>query len=196
MNTWVDWEEWQAGLRGWGIRGALVAFPSWLWALADDYRHPLEILAMISGVVCYVLLFATGCSLKVAMATEQRRRALDALRWTAWLKLSWILFGILVTWVASGLRVQQGWILVPLLGGVYADLGTGLAITQGMEQFGRWSGLATTASANSFIWTFVTTLLQGAAVTLGLFILALGVLAWSWLKRRFLIFRHLRWVSE
>ncbi len=192
----IDGKEWRAGLVDWGWRGGLLALPSAAWAYMGGYSHPAHGAAMLSGVLVYVLLFATGGAIQTPWAAGLRDRLSAAFRQAVWLKLAWVLIGLLAGLVMTKVNVKPVWLFVPLAGGMWADLLTGIGVVQGMEQFGRWAGFATTAPADSFLWTLVTTLLQGAAVVLGLLVLTLVVLGWTWLKSQGGFLRRMMWVLE
>jgi hypothetical protein len=179
LKTLLESDEFRAELPGWLLRGVLCAANSAVWAVLSGFQAPEEIAGMLAGVVFWVAVFAAVCAWMPQAARLNQLRIVAALKWAAWIKIGLTAFGWLVF---AGAKVSgiDGLAGVVLLGTVDLLLGIG-ALTL-VAFAGRLSGPEQVAFADSFGWTALTTVTEGALMSLVIAALALGVWTawWIW----------------
>jgi len=185
MKTLLSQENFGQELRGWAWRVILCALPSAVWAWKLEFNHPLEVAAILSVVGAFIMAFAMGSTWMTNRASLGWSRFQRALKMAAGIKIG-TLVGVAVFWT-----IGVGWV-PKLLGSlvllIWPDLLMGLC---SVELVGFLRGMREStdlARLDSFAFTGLITLLQGAfiGVLLGLFaLLVLGVQGvWRWTKRR------------
>lgn len=166
-----------AGLAGWTWRAIVVALPSAGWAAAAGFTRPLEVLAMVLGVMAYAAIFAHASSSDLMSATPARRRFLGAIKTAVLVKA--VLMGLAVgCWsLVAVFRVSgaYGWLGM----GVAPDLFAGMASLSLVTKLSGGHAPDTMAQLDSFGWTGLVTLVQGALMALELGLLTLVVLVWQ-----------------
>ena len=150
-------------LIAWSIRGVCCALPSFYWAIAVEFRHAREISGMIAGVATYIAAYSWLTALPAWREGCGRGEFGWALR------------------VAANTRAA----LAPLMFfGPDMMLGAiSLSVVQGGA---RVFGVVDVSGADLFWWTYVTTLVQGAlvSVTMAVVALVLWPIRSSWTRRR------------
>ena len=165
----------------WAVRGVLCAAPSAFWAVIAEFKHPAEIAAMILGTGLCIAGFAWFSARETMAATPGRRQFVRALKMSAWLKAVSLL-GVGLGWIAVVLKAPAGaWFTLGMFPDMWAGLGS-VSLVGWLAGVGEL-GLG---QLNSFGWTLLTTLVQGALIAAELALLTLGVLGWwrvwAWLK--------------
>lgn len=181
MNAAVDQAPWTSELTGWVLRGLLCAAPSAFCAVLFGFQHPTEISAMVLVTVLYIAGFAWFSAWDVMAATPGRRRFLRALKMSAWIKPASVVGLGAVAALLSGFGLNAE----PWFAGIGPDAALGAVA---LSAVGWLSGVRDlgVGSLDSFAWTALTTLLQGALLTGLLLLMAAAVLAWwrlwDWLR--------------
>ncbi len=163
-------------LGGWALRGGLCAATSVFWACVAGFTDPQEIAGMAAGVAVWVTLFAGYCVWHAQAPRPGMERFGPALKAAAWIKCALAAAG----WVTFA--------LCSLLQGIEGIIGAGFLFLlpdcllgmAALHLVGAISGLGDDRlpRADSFGWTALTTMVDGAMFTLVIVTLAMGVLAW------------------
>lgn len=163
-------------LAGWGLRGALCAASSFWWAWIAGFDSPAEIAGMAAGVIVWVGLFAGFCVWHRTAGARGPAQLVPALKIAATLKFSlsaagWVWFAVCSLFKSENTILDAGFLLVMpdcLLG--MASLALVGAIGGGkVDQLPR---------LDSFGWTALTTLVDGALFLVVIAALAVAVLLW------------------
>jgi len=168
----------------WGLRAALCAAPSFFWAYLRGYRQGVEIGGMVAAIATAAMAFGwatarpffinrvkpTGLGRALAFAVNLRTAvaAIGALHACCFL-LFWA--ERMPKWV----QVVPSWVAI-------VDAACGDRVMRLVAAFGRAMHCSTGPEADSFFWTYVTTLLQGGVISLTMLVLAL--LAWPFFAVR------------
>jgi len=177
MRQHMDQSRFMSEWPGWLLRGCCCAAPSAFWALAMDFRQPTEIVAMLVGVGCYVSAFAGFYAWKPMSTTAGRIRFLRALKTAVWTKTAMVVLGIGAwEWARVAKAHANGWPMV----GIVLDFGLGMLAMIFVGRVGGFHDPAQIGRLNSFAWTWLTTVVQGALITALLLLLALAVTGWCW----------------
>jgi hypothetical protein len=183
MNGFMDADRFQGELAGWAGRGFLCAVPSLVFAVVGGFQQPAELVAMAVGFAAYVVLFAGFCSAHAMQRTDTRQRFVRTLKMSAWLKAS-LLVGVIVAWLLALIpRFPTGGLFLGV--GVTPDLWLGMAATSVVGWLAGVHDVLLIGDLNSFPWTLLTTVLQGALVSGLLFALAGGIFGCGRLWTRF-----------
>jgi hypothetical protein len=166
--------EFHAELPGWLVRGALCAINSIFWALLLDFRHPWEMAGMVAGVGCWVAIFAGICA-RVMRSGGWSLRVGAALKAAAWIKIGLTVAGWLLLATVSGLGLGGGAEQIAFLGMV--DLMLGMAALWLVALVAGLGDPAKVAGLDSFGWTTLTTVTEGALMALVIGALAAMVMA-------------------
>lgn len=187
MNLKFDDARFGRELPLWALRGVLCAVPSAFWAVLADFKHPAEIAAMIAGTGLCIAGFAWFSAGEVMTTTPGREQFVRALKMSAWLKAASLL-GVGLTWIAVAVWHAPAGAGLAL--GVVPDMWAGLGSLSlvgwlaGVKELGL-------SQLDSFGWTLLATLVQGALISAELALLALGVIGWwrvwAWLKPQLMI---------
>ena len=176
MITIASFRRWRTELIGWGWRGGLCAAPSAGWAVVAGYGSGREILAMLIGVVIFIVGFAV-----LSTEVTARRPA-----WTGWLRAMnlavWIKAVAPVALASIGVLLSAGDFgkMFPFAAGV-PDLVLGIGAVS-LTEWASGVRMETLATMDSFQWTLLTTLLQGALISGLLCALACGVKFVLWVR--------------
>jgi hypothetical protein len=185
MKTILESDEFRAELPGWVLRGVLCAASSAAWAALLGFQAPAEIAGMVAGVAFWVAVFAALCAWRPGPARWNQPQAVAALKWAAWIKVGFTAFGWLV-FAAGGMLNLEGLSQMGMLGMV--DLLLGLAALAVVSFAAGLKGAEMVATADSFGWTALTTVIEGALVALMIASIALCVWAawriWPLLKAK------------
>lgn len=183
MKTLIERKEFVIELRGWAWRGIFCALPSAGWAWMLEFRHPLEIVAILLVMTGFIVVFALGSTWMAMQATPGWLRFQRALKVSAHIKIG-TLVGAAAYWT-----MWVGWL--PKLTGslvllIWPDLLMGLCSVE-LGGFLRGMHESTDiARLDSFVFTGLITLLQGSFLTVLLVLLALVVMSarslWFWTK--------------
>ncbi len=137
-------------LASWGIRGVFCAAPSFVWAVFAAVRTPLEILAMVAGILTYVLAFAWATSIPVYV---ERMESHD--------------LGVMLRWAANARAA-----LAPLM--VFGpDAWMGFASLTVVQMGATFAGFSPQSRPEGALFVYVTTLVQGALVSATIVLLTL-----------------------
>jgi hypothetical protein len=163
--------EFRGELADWTLRGVLCAATSAFWAALLGFTSVAEVAGMLLGVGCWIVAFAlVGASARrtANAAASDRRRLKDgrgraglaeALGWAAWIKLgltgvAWLLYGF------AGFFGLQNLLQVALLG--MTDTLLGIAALWAVSWVAGVVSPDRVAGLDSFGWTLLTTLTEGA----------------------------------
>ncbi len=163
-------------LAGWTLRGVLCAATSCFWACVAGFTDAREIAGMAAGVAGWVVIFAGYCRWRGQAARPGAGRMVAALKTAAWIKIAltlagWVTYALCVMLKSASVIIGPGFLfLLP-------DCLLGMA---SVHVVGAISGLGDDRlpRANSFGWTVLTTVVDGALFALVIGALALAVLAW------------------
>lgn len=142
----------QAGLKAWAWRGGLCAAPSLVWAVMSNFQRPMQIAEMVMGVSTYVVGFAWVTALPVYRVRVEPGGFGWALR------------------VAANLRAA----LAPVMF-FGPDMFLGALAMAGVAWMGRTLGVVRDLPLAGAGWTYFTTLVQGALVSVSMVLLALVI---------------------
>jgi len=175
VNTVIDPDQFTHELGGWVLRGMLCAVVSFAWALVADFSSPAEIAGMVAGITAWAALFAGLCAWHGQQPGRGPVRVVSAFKIAAWIKFATSAAGgLMFAFLSLGPKdtmVDLGVVAVLpdcMLGMLSVCLVAGLSGTN-MEALVR---------LDSFGWTALTTLVDGALFFLVITALAGGVLAW------------------
>lgn len=149
-----------------------------------DYRHPLEVAAMLFVLGGFVVIFAVGSTWMTMKGTSGLLRFVWALKIAVGLKIA-TLVGAAAHWVMwmGWLPKIMGWLVLL----VWPDLLMGLCSVELVGLLGEMCESTDIALLNSFLFTGLTTLFQGMFLNVWLMLIALVVLgikgACRWTKR-------------
>ncbi len=161
MNSWFDANTFMDRLQFWAICGIICAAPSFIIAHDNDFDRR----AMAVGTLSYILLFAFVTSAPWYRARLGGSRLGRRLRLATLIRTGIAGVGLLGMGMAAiGMKFPLPIVVVTL------DVATG-AVAANVTEFVSEAAFGRGAS-RSFGWTLFTTLLQGAFVSIQLFILA------------------------
>jgi hypothetical protein len=159
----------------WGLRGALCATSSFWWALMAGFNAPAEIAGMVAGVVGWVAIFAGLCAWRGEKWPGRADRLVRALKVATWIRFSISALGGLGFALSSlgpkGSMTDAGII------GMMPDGWCGIVAVHLVAQVGGMNP-ERLAKLDSFGWTALTTLVDGALFALVIGVLATAVLLW------------------
>jgi hypothetical protein len=176
MIAVIESERFPRELAGWGLRGVLCAASSFWWALVSGFNSPAEIAGMAAGVIVWVALFAGFCVWQLTTGARGPAQLVPALKMAALIKFllsaaGWAWFAICALFQSGTSVLDAGlFLMMPdcLLG--MASLALVGALGGGkMDQLPR---------LDSFGWTALTTLVDGALFLVVIAALAGAVLLW------------------
>jgi len=165
-------------LPGWVLRGTLCSLSSFFWAVLTGFGQPAEILGMMAGVALWVLIFA-GFSFWSGPGWSAGRCVVPALKRAAWIKFGvtvggWLLFaGINMSKLHGARKLETIAMLDVWLGLVALGLANAVGGFHGQEHI---------STLNSFGWTTLVTLIDGALFAVVIGLITLLVLGWWRLK--------------
>lgn len=178
--------EFRAELADWTLRGLLCAATSAFWAALTGFTSPAEIGGMFCGVAGWIVAFAlVGASARRTpnaaprdshLLNDYRARAglADALGRAAWMKFgltgaAWLLYGF------AGFFGLQNLLQIALLG--MTDTLLGLAALWAVSWVAGVVSPDRVAGLDSFGWTLLATLTEGALMAFVIAGLALLLVA-------------------
>lgn len=185
MNALIDSSAFHREIGGWAVRGVCCALLSAFWAVMAGFQHPAEIAGMVFGVAVWVTLFATGCVWLPLPAAFSQPQAVRALKRAAWIKFLLTAVGGLCTFVASS--YSDAFRALTLFWMV--DMFLGMAALWTVNQLGGFQEIDCVARLDSFGWTALTTVIEGALMAVLIGGIALAVLGW-WKLRSFRVLRR------
>lgn len=176
MIAVIESERFPRELAGWGLRGMLCAASSFWWALVSGFDSPAEIAGMTAGVIVWVALFAGFCVWHRTAGARGPAQLVPALKIAAMIKFllsaaGWVWFAICSLFQGGTSILDAGMILVMpdcLLGLVSLAL-VGAVSGGKSDQLPR---------LDSFGWTALTTIVDGALFVVVTATLAVAVLLW------------------
>jgi hypothetical protein len=172
-------EAFRSELPGWTLRGGLCAASSAGWAWLMGFQTLAELAGMLAGVAFWVVVFAAACARMSPSFARPPTEACTALKWAAWIKIAFTAAGWLVYAAASSARLQD-LSQIAMLGTV--DLLLGLVALWTVSVVSGMSDPGQVASADSFGWTMLTTVMEGALIAT----LIIGIALVVWILRRML----------
>ena len=170
-------QRFQNELPGWLLRGALCAANSAVWAVLAGFQTASEAAGMLAGVLGWVTLFAGAVAI-VPADRPWAAEAMSALKWAAWLKVGLLAGAWLV--YAAAMAVRWDSLAVLAMFGTL-DLWLGLLSLGLVAKVAGFAGPEAVATADSFGWTALATVVEGTLMAMILVGLAAGV----WTARRF-----------
>lgn len=175
MKTLLASEEFQAELPGWALRGVLCAANSAFWAVMMGFQQPAEIAGMAAGVAFWVVVFAGLCACTPLAERLRQPRIGAALKRAAWIKIGLTAAGWLSLAGASLMRASGAEVLA-MLG--MADVLMGMASLWLVSRAAGVPDIDQLGRLDSFGWTALTTVVEGALMAVVIGALALVVLGW------------------
>ena len=175
MTALLESEAFRNELPGWVLRGVLCALGSAFWAVMMGFETPAEIAGMVAGVVFWSTGFAGLCCSTRLLAGLKQPRLGSALKRAAWIKLGLTTFGWALMFGAGSLRFH-GVEVLGIFGMIDAVLG--LASLWLVGEVGSFPDFGQICRANSFGWTALTTLVDGALTAIVIGLIAAAVLGW------------------
>jgi len=175
MKTLLASEEFHAELPGWALRGVLCAANSAFWAVMMGFQQPTEIAGMVAGVASWVAVFAGLCA-RTRLADRLRQPRIGAaLKRAAWIKIGLTAAGWLSVAGTSLIRASGAEALA-VFG--MADVFLGMASLWLVSQAAGVSDIDQVGRLDSFGWTALTTIIEGALMAAVIGLIALAVLGW------------------
>lgn len=175
MKTLLESAEFQGELSGWAVRGVLCALNSAFWAFMLGFQQPAEFAGMAVGVAFWVAVFAVLCAWTPRAGWWRQPRFGAALKRAALIKIGLTAAGWLCFAAASQVRTSGAEALT-MLGMV--DMLLGLAALWVVGLACGLSDPSQVAALDSFGWTALTTVVEGALMAALIGGIALGVLVW------------------
>lgn len=174
MSAHFDSARFGPELGGWGIRGVFCAALSFWWALVAGFNSPQEIAGVIAGVAVWVVLFAAYSAWWSGGLHPRGSRLVQALKVAAWLRcgisaLGWLFY-------ALGTLGSRPDVIIDI--GTLGILPDGLPGYAAIAFVSALSGEANPGKLDSFGWTALVTVVDGALFAIVLGALAVGVLLW------------------
>ncbi len=174
MNAVLESDRGVEELAGWGLRGVLCAASSFWWALVAGFNAPVELAGMAVGVGVWVALFAGFCVWHGLAERCGPSRLVPALKIAAWIKFSlsaggWAVFALYSLLHNATTILDAGFLFVMpdcVLGMAAVGIVSTISGTNRFEQ------------QDSFGWTALTTVVDGALFVIVIGALAAAVLAW------------------
>ena len=182
MRTLLESEAFRAELPGWALRGCLCAASSAFWAVLIGFQAPAEIAGMVTGVAVWVCVFAALCSWTPSLAWLKQPQMAAALKHAAWIKLGLSALG----WLCFAGRFAPYFAFLQWLGlcGI-VDMALGIgALSLVALLAGTFRSPEQISRLDSFGWTALTTVVEGALMAVLIGVIALAVLGWWRLKAR------------
>jgi hypothetical protein len=172
----LDSERFPRELAGWGLRGVLCAASSFWWAWIAGFDSPAEIAGMAAGVIVWVALFAGFCVWHPSAGGRGPAQLVPALKGAATIKFllsaaGWAWFAVCSLFQNDHTILDAGFVFVMpdcMLG--IASLGLVGAVSGG--------NVDSLPRLDSFGWTALTTLVDGALFLGVIAALAGAVLLW------------------
>jgi hypothetical protein len=152
----------------------LCAASSFWWAAAAGFNAPVEIAGMLAGILVWIVFFAGFSVWHRESGMRGPERLVPALKLAAWIKFLFTAGGWGV-FAACSLFKNEATILDAGLVFMMPDCLLGLAATGIVSLI---SGAPHLEKLDSFGWTALTTVVDGALFALVIGVIALAVLAW------------------
>ncbi len=185
MNAAIDTDLFCRELGGWALRGIGCAALSVFWAVMTGFQHPAEIAGMVFGLAFWVTAFAALCAWRPGPATLGESRWVRALKLAVVIKIGFILLGAL------------GWLTARSIGGEFLMLAAMLDPALGAAALwltgliGGFDGIDHLCRLDSFGWTALVTIIDGALMALVIGAIAAAILGWRKLRASGLLQRLL-----
>jgi hypothetical protein len=175
MKALLESEKFQTELPGWALRGVLCAANSAFWAWMMGFQQPEEIAGMAAGVAFWVMVFAGLCAGAPLLERLKQPQFGAALKRAAWIKIGLMAVGWLA-FVGASLVRTPGVEALAAFG--MADMFLGMASLWLVSRAAGVSDLDQIGRLDSFGWTTVTTIVEGALMAVVIGAIALVVLGW------------------
>jgi hypothetical protein len=162
-------------MPGWVIRGVICALNSVYFAVIASFQSVPEFAGMVTGVLIWAALFAAACAWFPSSRRFHGHRIDEALRWAVWLKVGMTVAGWSLVGISEFLGLQ-GWGDLGMVGTLDTIIGL-----VSLWLVGLIAGLkdpALIASLDSWGWTTVVTVVDGALMAVVISSLAVVVLGW------------------
>ncbi|MCX6954657.1 MAG: hypothetical protein NTV51_21085 [Verrucomicrobia bacterium] len=168
----------------WLLRAALCAAPSFFWAYLRGYRQEVEIAGMVAAIATAALAFGWATArpffVNVVRPTSLGHAlALAVNLRTAIAAIGALHAGCFLPFWADGM---PRWVQVLSAKVAMVDAACGDRVMRVVAAVGQAMHAETGPDADSFFWTYVTTLLQGGAISLTM--LGLALIAWPFFAVR------------
>ncbi len=175
MNALIDSAAWRDELPGWAVRGVLCAANSAFWAWMLGFQAPVELAGMAAGVACWVGIFAVLCVWTPPAARWAYPQFAAALKWAAGIKIGLTAAGWLGFAGASLVRTSGAEALAAF---GMADVLLGMAALWMVSRVAGIPDIEQVARLDSFGWTALTTMVEGALMAVVIGLIALVVFGW------------------
>jgi hypothetical protein len=175
MKTLLTSEKFQTELPGWALRGVLCAANSAFWAWMMGFQQPEEIAGMVAGLAFWVAVFAGLCATTPLLERLKQPQFGAALKRAAWIKIALTAVGWLA-FVGASLVRTSGAEALAVFG--MADVFLGMAALWLVSRAAGVSDLDQIGRLDSFGWTALTTIVEGALMAVAISAIALVVLGW------------------
>lgn len=175
MRTLLESETFQDELPGWALRGVLCALNSAFWAGVMGFQDPAEIAGMAAGVAFWVGAFAGLCAWAPGPMGRKLPQLAAALKRAAWIKIGLTAAGWLLLAGASALNMEGAEVM-----GMFGMIDTllGMSALWVVSQVGSFPDIIQIPQVDSFGWTTLTTIVEGALMAALIGFIALAMLAW------------------
>lgn len=175
MSVMPESAEFRNELPGWAVRGVLCAANSAFWAWMLGFQAPVELAGMVAGVAVWAGIFALLCVWSPLPARWAHPQFAAALKWAAGIKIGLTAVGWLSFAVASHVRTSGAEALAAL---GMVDMLLGMAALWLVSRVAGIPDFDQVARLDSFGWTALTTMVEGALMAAVIGLIALLVLAW------------------
>jgi len=159
-------------LPGWTLRGTLCSLSSFYWAIHSGFQQPAEILGMMAGVALWVIIFA-ALAFRRLPGWGAGWRVGPALKRAAWIKFGLTMVGWLLFVGIDLVKLPGAFGTIGML-----DMFLGLVALRLVNAVGGFRGEDHIATLDSFGWTTLTTIMDGALFAIIIGLIALLVLGW------------------
>lgn len=178
-------------LKLWSMICTISAVPSFYWAMAVGKNNMSAILAMLDGIVLFILVYTVIASSEFYKKMKQKIFWFSALKWAFRVR---VFYSMIVFPFILAIEVTRSVFMLtdPKAGdsvGVvlifinFVDVWLGAASTEIMMFF-----LSKAASRNEFFSTFFLTITQG--ILLSLAVLAVAVIIWCFFRLKHIVFSN------